>query len=144
MKRRVPGVLAFVLGAMVLTGLPFASAQEKAKPHVLIPEADDVSLIRFDAEKVFPGGPFALNLSKPEEVKPLLTWLKGVGWDYSKSRDARVIDVPLWARITIIRKDKAKMHFSVSDRLIIAADRAWPIDNGKLEAVVKQVRAAAK
>lgn len=94
MNKGLRGFLTFVLGLIMFVGglFPsFISGQEKAKPHVVIPEAADVSEIKFNAEKFFPGGPFELTLTKPEEVKPLITLLRGVGWDYSKSGDARVI-----------------------------------------------------
>jgi hypothetical protein len=126
---------------MVFTGQSFNWGQDKAKPHVAIPEAADVSKITLKAEKLLPGGPFELNLTKPEEVKPLLTWLKDVGWDYSKSGDARVIRVAPVAFIAITQKNKADLNFVVSERLIIAGDRYWPIDKQKLEAVIKGQRA---
>ncbi len=85
MKKYWPGVLAFTLGlVLVLTGLPFNWGQGVVKPHVMIPEAADVAKITLRAEPRFPGGPFELNLTKPEETKPLLSWLKDVGWDIAK------------------------------------------------------------
>lgn len=122
----------------------FISGQEKAKPHVAIPDAGDVTQLTFAAEKIFPGGPFELKLTKPEEIKPLVTWLKDLGWDYAKSGDARVIRVAGAARITIVQKNKKDLSFTLSDRLIIAGDRYWQFDNEKLETVVKQLRAAGK
>src|SRR5262245_60161353 len=105
MNTRWRGVLGFALGlGMVFTGLSFNWGQDKAKPHVVIPEAAEVSEITLKAEKSLPGAPFELSLTKPEEVKPLLTWLKDVGWDYSKSGDARVINVAPVAFITITQK----------------------------------------
>ena len=145
MNKRWLGVLGFALGLiLILTGLSCNWAQDKAKPHVVIPEAADVSKITLKAEKLLPGGPFELNLTKPEEVKPLLTWLKNVGWDYSKSGDARVIRFAPVAFITITQKNKADLSFTVSEQLIIAEDRHWPIDKKKLETVIKQVRDLAK
>src|SRR5213075_2866208 len=113
---------------LIFTGLSFNGAQDKAKPHVVIPEAADVSKITLKAEKSLPGGPFELNLTKPEEVKPLLTWLKDVGWDYAKSGDARVIRFAPVAFITITQKNKADLNFTVAEQLIVVDDRHWPID----------------
>lgn len=145
MNKRWQGVPGLALGLiLIFTGLSFTRAQDKVKPHVVIPEAADVSKITLKAEKRLPGGPFELNLTRSEEVKPLLTWLKDVGWDYSKSGDARVIRFAPVAFITITRKNKADLNFTVAEPLIIAEDRYWPIDKKKLETVIKQVRALAK
>lgn len=145
MSRRLPGALGVALGAvLVFAGAPVTRGQDRAKPHVVIPEAADVTKVTFKAEKRFPGGPFELTLSRPEEVGPLLTWLKDVGWDYAKSGDARVIRVAPAAAITVTGKNKADLTFVVADSLIIAGDRHWPIDGAKLAAVVKQLRTPAK
>src|SRR4051794_38001492 len=107
MSKRLPGVSGFALGLlMLLTGSPFAWGQGKAKPHVAIPAAAEVSKITFQADKRFPGGPFELSLTRPEEVAPLLTWLRDVGWDYAKSGDTKVIRFAPLASIKLSRKDK--------------------------------------
>jgi hypothetical protein len=145
MNRRWSGAVGFALGLlMIFTGLSSHRGQGKAKPHVAIPEAAEVTKITLKAEKRLPGGPFELNLTKPEEVKPLLAWLQDVGWDHARSGDARVIRVAPVAFIMVTQKNKTGLSFVVSEQLIIAGDRYWQIDKQKLEAVIKQVRAPAK
>ena len=145
MNKRWPGVPGIALALILMgTGMPFNWAQDKVKPHVVIPEAADVSKITLKAEKRLPGGPFELNLTRPEEVKPVLTWLKEVGWDHAKSGDARVIRFAPVAFITITQKNKGELNFTVSEQLIVAGDRYWLIDKTKLETVIKQVRALEK
>jgi hypothetical protein len=122
----------------------FAAGQEKAKPHVIIPAADEVVKIKFTAAKAFPGGPFELTLTKSAETEPLLTWLKDVGWDYSKSGNAAVIRIAPIAHIVVSQKNKGELHFIVGQRLIIAGDRFWGIDSKRLEAAINRVRAPAK
>jgi hypothetical protein len=138
-------MLGITLGLiMVFTAPSFHWGQDRAKPHVVIPEAADVAKITLKAEKRLPGGPFEVNLTKPEEVKPLLTWLKDVGWDHAKSGDARVIRFAPVAFITITQKNKDDLSFVVAEQLIVAGDRYWQIDRKKMEAVLKQVRDTAK
>src|SRR4051794_37679312 len=107
MKYRLTGVLGFTLGlSMIFTGLSFNWGQDKAKPHVAIPEAAEVSKVTLKAEKSLPGGPFELNLTRPDEIRPVLNWLKDVGWDHAKSGDARVIRFAPVAFVTITQKNK--------------------------------------
>src|SRR5947209_4304118 len=140
MKIRLSVFLAFGIALTVGVAGWFpslTSGQEKAKPHIIIPEASKVSKIHFRAEDTFPGGPFELNLMKPEEIKPLITFLKDMGWDYSKSVDSKVLKVrktPTYASITITQKDKADLGFVIGNDMILCGSRFWRIDNQKLEA----------
>lgn len=145
MSKSTSRLLSIAFGLTLLAiASSFSFGHGKAKPHVVIPEAAEVSKIVFKAEKRFPGGPFELSLTKAEEMKPLLSWLKDVGWDYAKSGDARVIRFAPLGFITITRKDKADLSFSVADALIVLEDRYWPIDKDKFVQAVKQARASTK
>lgn len=145
MNKWLPRVLGLVLGlVMILAGTSFHWGQDKAKPRVVIPEADEVAKITFKAEKRLAGGPFELNLTKPEEFKPLLKFLKDVGWDDAKSGDARVIRFAPAAFIEIDLKNKTNLNFTVAESLIVSGDRYWPIEKKNLEAAVKQVKAGGK
>ena len=108
MNNRSPGFPTCGPGMIVaLAGLigSFCSGQEKPKPQVIIPEASEVAKIIFVADKAFPGGPFELSLMKPDEIKPLITLLKDVGWEYSKSGNAKVLKTATYANITITQKN---------------------------------------
>jgi hypothetical protein len=140
--------------AAVLAGLAFCAATllpaaaqgpkvKQAKPHVVIPKAADVKSITINAAKQVAGGPFEVKLTRENDIKTVISWLKELGWDVAKSRDAAPLKLGslIWCHINT--KNDTDFAFDLPADSIRAAGRIWALEPRKYDAFSKLARAWA-
>jgi hypothetical protein len=149
MNPRRPTVVAVsaIVALAVAVWQPTATGQDKGKrdPAVVIPDAKDVAEIRCIGNEIFPDGPFDKNkkfdlkLTKPEQVEPVLAWLKKIEWD--KAEDItelrKVAKLKIVGEMVITSKDKKTIRFELQPDHIIETNNRWAADVKKLDMILK-------
>jgi hypothetical protein len=142
----VVGIVAFLIAGWP----PAARGQDKPAPAVVIPDVKDVAEIRFTANAAFlerprdPRTQIDLKLRTAGQIKPVLDWLRGIGWDKSKAEDITQLKMValliIVAEIHITKKDRTTQHFQVQPGRIIEGNSRWNADIKKLRAVIQRLR----
>jgi hypothetical protein len=150
-----PGLIFLAAGILLAAPQPAAKCQNQAKadPVLVIPEAKKIAMIRFVANGIFPEGRydkkrvFELKLSKENQIKAVLGWLKQLDWDRSKAEDIKQLRIVarliITAAIEVTKKDKTSQLFEIQPDHIIQGNYRWKIDRKKLkklDAIVQGLR----
>ena len=144
-------VVVLGIAALLVVGWPpVARGQDKPDPAVVIPEVKDVAEIRFTANAGFlerprdPRVQIDLKLRTAGQIKPVLDWLRGIGWEKSKAEDITQLKMValliIVAEIHITKKDRTTQHFQVQPDRIIEGNSRWSADIKKLRAVIQRLR----
>src|SRR5262245_32790724 len=106
MRGRSTAALAVGIAAFLVVSWGPAEGRAKDDPLVVIPDAGDVAEVRVFASEQFPDGKydpknqFELKLRTPREVKPVLDWLRAIGWEKSTAEDIR--ELRMVAKLIIV------------------------------------------
>jgi hypothetical protein len=145
-------MLVTAVALLAVPRQPAASARDKPKPDplVVIPDAKDIAEIRVMGSEIFPSGPydpkkkFDLRLSKEEQFRPVLDWLKSIDWDRSKAEDItelrKVARFVIVGEIVITKKDKGTQRFELQTDFVMVGNYRWKADAKKLDANIKKLR----
>jgi hypothetical protein len=151
-RKSLPAFLLIAAVALVAPGEPAVTAGDKPKPDplVVIPDAKDIAEIRVMGSEIFPSGPydpkkkFDLKLSKDEQFRPVLEWLKAIDWDRSKAEDItelrKVARFVIVGEIVITKKDKGTQRFELQTDFVMVGNYRWKADAKKLDANIKKLR----
>ncbi len=148
--RSLAAVAVVGIAAFLVAGWSPAQAQDKPDPVVVIPDVKDVVEIRIIANgrllerPVDPRNQLDLKLRTAGQIKPVLDWLRAIGWEKSKAEDItqlkKVALLIIVAEIYITKKDKTIQRFDQQPDYIIHGDFRWRADMKKLRAVIQRAR----